>query len=288
MCKKFSRVLLFLTFLATGLLAQNSVIWEVTGNNLTSASYLMGTLKFIGEKEYYLPANVPGLLRECSVFAIEDRVDHHAQHELNKALHFPKGQSLETLSPEVYAKTQTFFSTEFGIEKSVFNAKYSRLKPLAISMTMIRLSLGEKVRFYDIELLKLAKKNKLKTYSLETIEREAQALNAYPIQDQLIALTHSLDNFAALKEEFRKLMADYPKGALEEIFQYTLHPIEQNPQFIEEFYTKRNQEWLIKIKKMMASNPSFIAVGVSHLEGEKGLLELLKKEGYTLTPLPVE
>jgi uncharacterized protein len=39
---------------------------------------------------------------------------------------------------------------------------------------------------------------------------------------------------------------------------------------------------------MMASNPSFIAVGVSHLEGEKGLLELLKKEGYTLTPLPVE
>lgn len=248
----------------------------------------MGTLKFIGEKEYYMPTNIQPLLRSCEQFAIEDRVDHHAQHELNKALHFPKGQSLATASPEVYAKTQAFFARELAIPQATFDARYAKLKPLAISMTMIRLSLGEGVKFYDMELLKMAKANKLKTYSLETIEREAQALNAYPMADQLTALSHSIENFAALKDEFKKLMADYPKGELEEIFQYTLHPIENNPVFVNEFYTKRNAEWMEKIKKMMAQSPSFIAVGVSHLEGEGGLLALLKKEGYTLETVPVE
>ena len=42
-----------------------------------------------------------------------------------------------------------------------------------------------------------------------------------------------------------------------------------------------------KIEKMIASKPSFIALGVSHLEGEKGILNLLKQKGYTLTPIPV-
>ncbi len=269
-------------------IAQNSIIWKITGHGLNEPSYVMGTLKFIGEKEYYMPTNIQPLLRSCEQFAIEDRVDHHAQHELNKALHFPKGQSLATASPAVYAQTQALFAREFKMEKAAFDARYAKLKPLAISMTMIRLSLGEGVKFYDMELLKMAKANKLKTYSLETIEREAQALNAYPMADQLTALSHSVENFAALKDEFKKLMADYPKGELEEIFQYTLHPIENNPVFVNEFYTKRNAEWMEKIKKMMAQAPSFIAVGVSHLEGDDGLLALLRKEGYTLEPVAVE
>ncbi|MDZ7650143.1 MAG: hypothetical protein U5K54_25115 [Cytophagales bacterium] len=46
-------------------------------------------------------------------------------------------------------------------------------------------------------------------------------------------------------------MLDYPQGKLDEIFTYTLHTFENNSQFIEEFYFKRNEEWLPKIEKMM-------------------------------------
>jgi len=38
---------------------------------------------------------------------------------------------------------------------------------------------------------------------------------------------------------------------------------------------------------MMKENPSFITVGASHLEGEKGLLKLLTDKGYILNPIPV-
>jgi uncharacterized protein YbaP (TraB family) len=273
---------------ATDLVAQNSILWEVSGNGLSSPSYLMGTLKFIGEKEFFIPREAHTQISKAKIFAIEDQVDHHAQHELNKAVHFPAGKSLKTeLKAEDYKAVQKLFEKEFGISESKFEHQYGKLIPLALSITMTRLSLGEKVKFYDIELLLEAKKNKLETYSLEPIEREAEALHRYPMEDQIKALLHSVANFETQKKEFQMLMKAYPEGDLDKIFEFTLHPLDSNPVFIEAFYTKRNEEWIPKIDKMMHENPSFIAVGISHLEGEKGLLNLLKEKGFTLKPIKV-
>lgn len=287
--KNFAFLIIVILLVSPSTRAQeSSILWEINGNGITKPSYLFGSLKFIGEKEFYLPKEVTEKIKKSTLFAIEDQVDHHAQHELNKVLHFPKGETLAThLSNEDYNKVVTFFETEFKISKKQFESKYARLKPLAISISMTRLSLGEKVKFYDIELLKFAKKNKVKAYSLETVEREAQALNAFAIEDQATALLHSVDNFEKQKSEFQKLMSDYPQGKLDEIFEYTLHPLENNQEFIEAFYYARNKEWMVSIEKMIAENVAFISVGVSHLEGEGGLLNLFKERGYTLTPVKV-
>jgi uncharacterized protein YbaP (TraB family) len=264
--------------------AQHSLIWEISGNGLTKKSYLMGTLKFIGQKEFYLPPTATQLIKDSEIFAIEDEVDHHAQHELNTALHFPKGQSLaNVLTPEDYQKIKDIFQKEFKVNGTTFDKKYSHIKPLALSIIMTRLSLGEKVKFYDIELLLIAKKHDVTSYSLEPIEREAEALNAFSIEDQVKALVHSINNFASQKAEFKKLMTDYRTADLQEIFDYTLHPLENNPRFVEEFYYKRNEEWLPKIEKMVHEDASFIALGISHLEGDRGILKLLEQKGYTLT-----
>src|SRR5687768_8712402 len=102
--------LLFLCAFLSDATAQNSILWEVSGNGLTSPSYLMGTLKFTGEKEFFIPKETHLYLTKCRFFAIEDQVDHHAQHELNKAVHFPSGKSLKTeLKPEEYAAVQKLF-----------------------------------------------------------------------------------------------------------------------------------------------------------------------------------
>jgi uncharacterized protein len=267
---------------------ESSILWEITGNGITKPSYLFGSLKFIGEKEFYLPKEATEKIKQSAIFAIEDEVDHHAQHELNKVLHFPKGESLSThLSTEDYNKVVNFFESEFKISKKQFEAKYAKLIPLAISISMTRLSLGEKVKFYDIELLKFAKSNKVKSYSLESVDREAKALTSFSIEDQTAALLHTVNNFEKQKTEFQKLMEDYPQGKLEEIFEYTLHPLENNQDFINTFFYQRNKEWMPKIEKMISENVAFISVGVSHLEGDGGLLNLFKEKGYTLTPIKV-
>lgn len=281
-------ILLLILISLSSVFGQNSILWEVSGNGLTSASYLHGSLKFIGEKEFIIHQEIEKRLKMAELFAIEDQVNHHAQHELNKAIHFPKGESLETLySPTDYNKIQSFFQTQFGISKKKFSKTYAKMKPLALSIAMTRLSLREGVKFYDMELLKIANNLKIMTYSLEAIEREAEAFNAFPIEDQATALLHSVNHFDKQKDEYLKLEAAYIQGDIDKVFEYSLHPFENNATFLQEFYFKRNLEWLPKIETMIAENISFISVGVTHMEGEKGLLNLLKEKGYTLTPIQV-
>ncbi|HBK87343.1 MAG TPA: hypothetical protein DDZ56_01750 [Cytophagales bacterium] len=285
--KRLSITLFFIT-LAAYTFAQNSILWEISGNGLSKPSYIMGTLKFIGQREFYLPKEATERMTQCQLFAIEDQVDHHAQSHLNKAVHFPAGKSLKTeLSPEDYKKVTDFFAKEFKISAKKFDKEFARLIPLALSMNMTRMALGEKVRFYDIELLTLAKKYKLDAYSLEEIDREAQAIQAFPMKDQETALLHSINNFEQQKKEYHQLEIAFLKGDLDKVFEYSLHPTENNPVFMDEFYIKRNLEWFPKIEKMVSTKRSFITVGVAHLEGEKGLLNLLRQKGYTLTPVAV-
>ncbi|MEP2667470.1 MAG: TraB/GumN family protein [Cyclobacteriaceae bacterium] len=279
---------LILSFILTPGLSQNSILWEVSGNDLAHSSYLLGSLKFIGEKEYILHTEIKDKIKVSELFAIEDEVNHHAQHELNKAIHFEKGQSLkDVLTPDEYKKIENFFEREFNVSKKQFNKNYAKLKPLALSITMTRLALHEDVKYYDIELLKLANDLRIPTYSLEPIEREAEAFNTFPVEVQAKALMHSIENFQVQKSEYEKLEAAYAKGDIDAVFEYSLHPFENNESFIEEFYFKRNEEWLPKLEKMFAESKSFVTVGVTHLEGEKGLLNLLRLKGYTLTPIPV-
>ena len=47
----------------------------------------------------------------------------------------------------------------------------------------------------------------------------------------------------------------------------------------------RNKNWVGQLKNIMKTNAVFIAVGAGHLVGKMGLIELLRKEGYTLKPL---
>ena len=47
----------------------------------------------------------------------------------------------------------------------------------------------------------------------------------------------------------------------------------------------RNKNWVGQLKNILKEKNIFIAVGAGHLVGKNGLIELLKKEGYTVKPL---
>lgn len=47
----------------------------------------------------------------------------------------------------------------------------------------------------------------------------------------------------------------------------------------------RNKNWVTQLKTLMDTESLFVAVGAGHLVGKEGLISLLRKEGYTLTPI---
>src|SRR5690625_7993108 len=51
---------------------------------------------------------------------------------------------------------------------------------------------------------------------------------------------------------------------------------------------QRNKNWIPAIEKLLREKPTFIAVGAGHLGGENGDIPLLRKDGYTSTPIRVD
>jgi len=47
----------------------------------------------------------------------------------------------------------------------------------------------------------------------------------------------------------------------------------------------RNRNWVAKLKDLLPKKSMVIAVGAGHLPGKNGVINLLKKEGYQVTPI---
>ncbi len=48
---------------------------------------------------------------------------------------------------------------------------------------------------------------------------------------------------------------------------------------------KRNRNWVAQFDTIATKSPTLFAVGAGHLPGAQGVLELLRKKGYTVKPL---
>jgi uncharacterized protein YbaP (TraB family) len=58
-----------------------------------------------------------------------------------------------------------------------------------------------------------------------------------------------------------------------------------NPESYYQLLTIRNQLWVDRIPEIIRQTPTFIAVGCGHLSGPTGMIDLLHKKGYTVTPV---
>jgi hypothetical protein len=60
-------------------------------------------------------------------------------------------------------------------------------------------------------------------------------------------------------------------------------PPAQAQELREQLYDARNREMTEKIAAMLTgTEPTLVAVGVGHLLGDVGIVELLRKKGYTV------
>ncbi len=273
---------------AAGQLYENSVLWEISGKNMAKPSYLFGTIRFIPKAQFDITKRTKEKFKTCAVLPTEVVVDHHTQHELNRAAHLPDNQTIEDLlTPEEFKLVRDFFVSNLGVSEMKFNLTYRHLKPIVLSVAMTRLHLREQIKFYDQELKKLAKKYKLESLGLETVEREIEALDHYPLEAQTKALVHNVQHFDQHFDDFEAMTDYYQEGNLDQVLGIALRPMEGNLEFKRNFFDKRTQEWIPKMESKMDVAPTFFALGVAHFGGPRGLIQRLKDRGYTLIPISV-
>jgi uncharacterized protein YbaP (TraB family) len=133
-----------------------------------------------------------------------------------------------------------------------------------------------------------AKKHDKKIKGLETMAYQAGMLDSIPYKLQAQQLVSYIDsaNTGNIEDKQMKEMFDaYKKQDLKKLEELMVETDAGMAGFTDLLLYHRNQNWVKKLKVLMHEKSLVIAVGAGHLPGEKGVINLLRKEGYTVSPV---
>lgn len=130
----------------------------------------------------------------------------------------------------------------------------------------------------DVDLGKRAKGHKLAVDALESWEEQMKAL------DQIVTvadLSEAIRARNAMRCEPARLRAAYRTGDL--ALMMSLLVVDRTA---EPLLWARNRAWQPKLEAYLANRGAFVAVGLAHLLGDKGLPAMLAAAGYTVERAP--
>lgn len=264
-----------------GTLAQeaNSLLWKVTGKDITKPSYLFGTIHLLPEDDYFFNEKMQSALSEAEVLALEVDMNVSMSDQMKMAgeMIMPDGKSwADYMTEEEYAAVKSAFVDSLGIKEKKVD-KYSKIRPIYVSGIILTELLG-KVKMYEKELTSLAKKEKKTIIGLETLAEQMEIVSSIPVEDQVEDMKTTT---ASMLREYNKMLKAYTSQNLEELGKVATET-EGFDKMEGKLLVERNQRWIQEMESLLAKQSTFYAVGAMHLIGKDGLIQKLKRAGYTV------
>jgi len=292
-------VLLLLLIIATGsLYAQTetgksgSVLWKISGKDLSKPSYLLGTLH-LKPGEYF--DSIPGAtvaLQSCEQVAGEVVMADMTgmQMQMQQAMMMTPDTTYKMLySDDDYRLVNDKLSSllpNSGLDN------FGKLKPAAIQLTVIAFAYMKyfpginPMNTLDIYIQSEAAKEQKPVLGLETVDDQIHVLfGTASLQSQAYDLLCNLKNMDKMMALIPEQIEYYNQGNLNKLYQQFKDDgiCPSNPSETAVINKDRNTAWMKKLPDMMKEKSTFIAVGALHLAGEDGLLNLLEQAGYTVS-----
>lgn len=265
-----------------------TLLWEINGDELKEPSYLYGTIHIISEDDFILTDITKKLLSTSDVLVTEVELGDLMAADMSK-MTMADGVTLDSLlTEEQYLKVVSLFEKHMGVQKPMFDMMFSKLSPMVIQQQLLVTAFGDKTKSYELEFSKIAKKKKLENVGLETLAFQMEVFGSIPMDDQVAMLVRTIDSMDVALGEFDKLIELYKNQDIEGLASF-MNESEHSKELMQnskaEFLTDRNNRWIATIDSLIQDKQCFIAVGAAHLPEEKGVIELLRKEGYTVKPI---
>ena len=268
-------------FICVALSANAQLLWKVSGNGLSSPSYIMGThhLAPLSVKD-----GIAGLQKAMDEtqqvygeLKMSDIQSPATIQKMQKMMMIESDTTLTTLlSPEDYETANKFCKENLMMDLNMA----PKIKPAFLLNNNPQEQLDT---YFQTQATQKGKR----VDGLETPDFQFNLLyNGISLQRQAQLLMCTLNNIDKEVESLKRLTDAYMKQDLETMLkineerkgnQCDALPAEENALIYD-----RNKTWVQKLAAIMKAAPTFVAVGALHLPGDKGLLNLLKKQGYTV------
>jgi len=276
----FVLVSLVIGFVGNAQDLEKSLLWKISGNGLEKPSYLFGTMHAVCEINF--DDNLKKALEETSQMYLEiDMDDPTLQATMMKGMMMKDGVTMSSLMTEEEATIVDSFLKE---NVSVSMKMVDKFKPFMISSMFIPKLLECPMKSIEMELVKISKEQKEEVYGLETIADQLTVFDKIPYKTQVEELVKTAkDNMVKDKAELQKMLVIYEEEDIEGMLDIMDESEnKKSADFNDILLNDRNANWIPVIEKVSSEQPTFYGVGAGHLAGEKGVIKLLRKKGYTV------
>ena len=293
-----------LLLIATAIIAsitysQAQILYRISGKSLEKPSYIVGTYHLapasFADSIPGMKTAIEGTQQVCGELDMMDAFKPENAARLMQSQMLPEGTTLSSLlTAEQLERLNKLLLDVMGsnLNDEAFAAQIDKMTPAALSTTLSLSSYMKKVEsFNPMELIDnyfqmLALQNGKAVKGFETVDFQMGVLFGAPLEKQVNDLMCMVDHFEDTEEMVNLITTAYfsqdltlIEEAMEQESKIDCGTTEEDEDIL---INNRNRNWVELMPDMMAEQPTLFVVGAGHLCGEKGVLKLLEKEGYTI------
>lgn len=290
--------LLLLVLVASATNAQ--LLWKISGNGLQKPSFVIGTyhLAPVSFKD-----SVPGLKEALEaaeqVYGEIEEAEMTKPENLQKlqtVMMLPDGQTLDKLfTADEMTRINNLLTYILGVDMTnpMVAGQIGRLTPGALETQLTLLMYMKKTpgfnpnEVFDNYFQKTAKTQNKPTGGLETFDFQMQTLflgkSIERQKEELLCLADHREKYEMQTDNLTKAYFKQDIDAIKKAIDEKLdNSCDATPEEEEALIYGRNDNWVKLMPEIMKQKATLFAVGAGHLPGDRGVLEQLRKAGYTV------
>ena len=257
----------------------NALLWEISGNGISSPSYLYGTVHMICAEDFVIGKRLREKFKSAQKVFLEVDMDDPSMNMKMMQLSLLRGKKLSDMfSDSDYNKLNVFFRDTIGMPLTLLNT----MKPFVLFSILTLKSLPcAEPQSYELSFVKMAKEQSKEVLGLETIEDQMKIFDGMPDSVQVQMVMRYINEFDEQKKEFAKMVNAYKQENLDSIYEHIMSSPDISGSE-EVLLFNRNEKWIPIMETAMQKEKIFFAVGAGHLGGPKGVINLLREKGYSV------
>lgn len=269
-------------------------LWEVRSK--TATVYLLGSIHFAKENLYPMSPVIQDAFSRSSVLILEVNLQDVDPSEVQKQF-LQKGMYSEgkSLSTSLSEKTMQLL-TPFLEKREVQFQRIQMMKPWLLSTTLAvmeiqRLGFDPNLGIDQYFLNLAAQQNKL-IQGLETLESQVQLLSGFPEDLQEKILVYTIRDIDKMAGDMKRIIDAWSRGDTGGMEKIIFDPQEMKGDLApvyDKMFFERNSSMARKITGFLSTGETyFVVVGAGHLVGDRGIVDLLRKDqtvGYKIRQL---
>lgn len=274
--------------------AHSQLLWKVTYNNSGKTSYIFGTHHFaplsLLDSIKGLDAALQNADKVYGELDMQAAMDPSAMMGMQQMIMAPADSTIDKVLTAKQLADLNMAWAKYGTDEIPMEALYM-LKPAGLS-TQLAALMSAKVlpdinvgQGIDNELQVRARKAGKPVAGLETMEFQTQMLLGDPISKQAEDLVETIEDIDTEAGKLVRLTNAYLAQNYKDIETICAESVLKNPESAEKMIISRNNNWMKQLEPEMKNTNLLVVVGAGHLVGDKGILNQLKKAGYTVTPV---